>query len=369
MKVTFVSTLERGGPVSHLRGLVPFVVQLGVDVTVVCASRSLATSFESLGARARIVHIRHKADLLGALELWPELASTDVVHTHDRRAGLFGRSLGRARHARVVHTIHGLPEEIATQVGRSNPWNGLHATPRWRRAWYEHGYLRIESSLASLGPVITPSHAMARYLGRRGFPDRRLLVLSSGIEVRRDSPHQMGTPPRIGTAVNLEWWKGVDVLLRACARLRTPFQLELYGDGTDRPALERLARQLGVNATFHGHVDDVADRLADLDLFVLPSRAENFPIALLEAMAWALPVVVTRVGGVPEMVVDRESGLVVRPDDEQELAEAIRHIVENPEAARSLGRAAAQRARDRFDPATAGRQMVEVYERLCGSFM
>jgi Glycosyltransferase len=369
MKVTLVSTLEHGGPVSHLLGLVPHVVELGVDVTVVCATPSLASSFQSLGARARVVHMRHKADILGALELWPELASTDLVHTHDRRAGLFGRTLGRARHARVVHTMHGLPEEIATQVGRSVPWTGIHATPRWRRAWFEHGYLRIEASLASLGPIITPSYAMARYLGKRGFPKRRLLVLPSGIEVRRTTPPRMRTPARIGTAVNLEWWKGVDVLLRACARLPTPIQLEVYGDGADRPELERLAGQLGVNANFHGHVDDVSEGLADLDLFVLPSRAENFPMALLEAMAWALPVVVTRVGGVPEMVVDRESGLIVSPDDEQEMTEAIRHVVENPGAARSLGRAAAQRAHDRFDPGAAGRRMVEVYERVCGSFM
>jgi glycosyltransferase involved in cell wall biosynthesis len=369
MNVTFVSTLERGGPVSHLRGLVPHVIAAGVDATVVCESPDLAASFECLGARARVVHIRHKADLVGALHLWPELVDADVVHTHDRRAGLFGRMLGRARHARVVHTLHGLPEEIAPRVGAAAAGTPPYAVPPWRTAWAEHGTLRVESWLASLGLVITPSHAMARYLRGMGFPERRLRVLPSGIELRQTAPPPMRTPVRVGTALDLEWWKGVDVLVKACALLPAPVQLELYGEGADRPMLERLARSLGVNAVFHGHVGDVWDRLRDLDVFVLPSRAENFPISLLEAMACALPVVATRVGGVPEIVVDGQSGLLVGADDVRGMAGAIRRILGDADLRDSLGRAAARRVRERFDPGAAGRRMVSVYERLCESSM
>ena len=90
--------------------------------------------------------------------------------------------------------------------------------------------------------------------------------------------------------------------------------------GAERRALEQLARAHGVEATFHGHVADAVDRLGTLDVFVLPSRAENFPIALLEAMSWALPSVATTVGGIPEMIEAGESGLLVPPDDVDALA-------------------------------------------------
>src|SRR5207302_11489356 len=117
MRVVYASTIERGGPLTHLRQLVPRVAAQGVDVEVVCGSEELAESFRRLGVPARAVELAHKLDVRGAAALLPMLEGADVVHTHDRRAGLFGRLAGRLRHARGVHTLHGLPEEIAAEIG------------------------------------------------------------------------------------------------------------------------------------------------------------------------------------------------------------------------------------------------------------
>ena len=118
MKVTYVSTLVQGGPVAHLEGLVPFVLAAGADVDVVVGTDALADRFEAIGARAHVIPVDDKRDLIGALRLWPAFGDTDIVHSQDRRAGLFARALGRAHGARVVHTVHGLPEDIAPGVGR-----------------------------------------------------------------------------------------------------------------------------------------------------------------------------------------------------------------------------------------------------------
>ncbi len=368
MKVTYVSTLDQGGPIAHLEGLVPFVVAAGADVTVVVGTEALAARFEVFGARVRVIAIDDKRDLVGAVRLWPELGNVDVVHSQDRRAGLFARALGRARGARVVHTVHGLPEDIAPGVGQGDTRRDRHISRR-RRWWLESVYLRVEAALAMLGLVVTPSHAMKRYLVERGMQSRRIAVLPSCVPVRRRAPRPFGAPTTIGIAANLEWWKGVDTLILALARVGRPVRLEVFGEGAQRRALEELAAACGVDATFHGHVTDAVDRFGTLDMFVLPSRAENFPIALLEAMSWALPSVATSVGGIPEMIEPGGSGLLVPPNDVDALAAALVDLISNPEWAYEMGAAAASSVADRYDPEEGGRAMVEVYRWLCASSM
>lgn len=367
MKVTYVSTLSQGGPIAHLQGLVPFVLAAGAEVNVVVGTDALAARFEDLGASAHAIQIDDKHDLIGAFRLWPELADVDIVHSQDRRAGLFARALGRARGARVVHTVHGIPEDIAPGVGRIGAGSTRPGISRRRRWWLESVYLRAEAMLATLGLVVTPSRAMKRYLVEGGMSAHRIAVVPSCIPVRRRASPALRVPTTIGTVANLEWWKGIDTLILALARVGPPLRLEVFGDGAERPRLERLALACGVDATFHGHVADAADRLGNLDIFVLPSRAENFPIALLEAMSWALPSVATIVGGIPEMIEPGESGLLVPPDDIDALAAAIVDLIDHPEWARGIGAAAASRVAGRYDPEEGGRAMVEVYRSLCAS--
>ena len=240
-----------------------------------------------------------------------------------------------------MHTVHGLPEDIAPAVGRdggSSFWPGVSRRRRW---WLESVYLRAEAALATLGLVVTPSRAMKRYLVEGGMPSHRIAVVPSCVPVRRRAPRPLGVPATIGTVANLEWWNGtLHVRTLPFPGVEEPARLEIFGDGSERPALQKLALSCGVDATFHGHAADAAARLGSLDVFVLPSRAENFPIALLEAMSWALPSVATRVGGcTPEMVEPGETGLLVPPDDVDALAAALVGRVRHPEWSRRLGAA------------------------------
>ena len=144
---------------------------------------------------------------------------------------------------------------------------------------------------------------------------------------------------------NLRPEKGQDTLLAAAPRILARYpdaSFTFVGEGPRREALETLTRALGITerVRFLGESRDVAPILAEHDLFVLPSRSEAFPNALIEAMATALPVVATDVGGIPEVVRPGINGRLVQPDDAGALADAVLALMDDPAAAAALGRAA-----------------------------
>lgn len=363
MRVVYVCSLTAGGPLTHLRELAPHVSAEGVDVRVVCADEPAAATFRDAGVEAVVRPLHHKLDLAGAARIRPELAGADIVHTHDRRSGLLVRPLARQSGARSVHTLHGVPDELFGRVGRQAPVEDPHASPA-RLLWLEHGLLRIEALLSYLGVVVVPSRALADYAIRCGFPARRMRVIPNGVSVRRREPAPAREPVVIGTAALLERRKGIDVLLEASARLEMPHRLVIFGDGPQRRELEALARRVGAPAEFQGFVPNVAGRIEELDIFVLPSRGENLPIAILEAAAAALPIVATRVGGVPEVVVDNETGLLVEPEDVDGLAAAVARVAADRELRERLGRAAVAKIAESFDARVVARKMVGLYRDL-----
>ena len=358
MRVVYVSSLPKGGPVTHLRTLAPAVARAGADVHVVCLDENVAVSFRALGIDTSVAPLRSKTDVAGAWRTRSLLKRADVVHTQDRRAGLLVRPLARLVGAEAVHTQHGLPPEIGTTLGSAA------RPPRSRMAF---GYVRAEVLLSRLGAVVVPSQALARYLIDRGMPAARVHVIPHGIDVpavshRADAVRE--GPVVVGATSNLEHEKGVDVLIEACALASRSIRLELLGDGARRAELERLALERGVDTGFAGHVADVRTRLATFDIFALPSRAENFPVGALEAMAAGLPVVATRVGGVPELVVDGETGLLVEPEDAAALAGALDALTGDDSTRGRLGEAGARRARELFDADRMATRMLALYESL-----
>jgi glycosyltransferase involved in cell wall biosynthesis len=136
-------------------------------------------------------------------------------------------------------------------------------------------------------------------------------------------------PPRMITVASLEPKKGIDHLLRALGILsdtRPDFALDLVGDGPHREEYEELARRLGIEdrVVFHGASlqAEVVRLMRGADVLVMPSLTENLPLAIIEAMACGLPVVASRVGGIPEMV-DDQTGVLVPPADAAALAGAL----------------------------------------------
>jgi glycosyltransferase involved in cell wall biosynthesis len=254
-----------------------------------------------------------------------------------------------------------MPEEIAARIGRPDAPDPP-GVSRARIAWLEHGYLRIESALTRLGHVVAPSRAMADFMVSHGFPERLVHVIPYGMEVHENGARKEHDKLVAGVAANLEYWKGIDVLLDAARLAQNPVRLEIYGVGSEKGELERKAA--GLDAHFNGFV---RDPLASLDVLVQPSRADNLPLAILEAMAAGLPVIGTRTGGIPELVVDGETGLLVAPERPDELAAALDSLAESPERRAEMGRRGRERVQAHFSAEAIARRTVDLYEELCGS--
>jgi glycosyltransferase involved in cell wall biosynthesis len=162
--------------------------------------------------------------------------------------------------------------------------------------------------------------------------------------------------------------KGLPYLIQAMAQIRSDLsdaRLLIGGDGEDRSALQRQARSLGLTerVEFVGAVSEPATFYRQLDLFVLPSLDEALGLVLLEAMASGLPVVGTRVGGIPEILEDGAQGLLVAPADSRALAGAIRALWSDPLRRSRMGEMARQQAL-RFDIGRTAKELQAAYEEL-----
>lgn len=150
--------------------------------------------------------------------------------------------------------------------------------------------------------------------------------------------------------------KGLPILFQSLQVLKSrdySFKLKLLGDGEDRQFLQQEAQRMGLadNIEFLGFVDQatIARELRDSDIFVLPSFAEGIPVALMEAMAIGIPVVATYVGGVAELVVNKETGLTVFPSDVEGLANAIASYIDDPQLAKQISIQARQKVESEFN--------------------
>jgi glycosyltransferase involved in cell wall biosynthesis len=195
----------------------------------------------------------------------------------------------------------------------------------------------------------------------------RSVVIRNAVDVAAAprSRHDRAVPRLIAVG-RLKAPKDFLTLLRAFAALPSgSFEALLVGDGPDRPAVEAEIQRLGLQTCVElaGERGDVPALLADSDLFVLSSRSEGLPVSVLEAMAAELPVVASGVGGLAELVVDGETGILVPPGDFSALAAALGGLVEDRELRRSLGAAGRARAETSFDLGSFRRAHVELYER------
>ena len=182
------------------------------------------------------------------------------------------------------------------------------------------------------------------------------------VEVRR-----LAAGPVIGSVGRLDRQKGFDVLVSTLTRLPGVTAV-LVGDGPCHRDLERLARESGVadRVVLPGWSDEPWTFLHGFDVFVLPSRFEGFPLAIVEAMRASLPVVATSVGSVGEAVVDGVTGRLVPPDDPAALACALRQLIDDPDTRVRLGHAGRKRAEELFSLETMTRAYVRLYEEVLG---
>ncbi|MFH0778430.1 MAG: glycosyltransferase family 4 protein [Candidatus Eisenbacteria bacterium] len=218
--------------------------------------------------------------------------------------------------------------------------------------------------LGRVDHVVVVSAAQKASFVSSGLPEAKISMIWNAVDVSaaeggrqdgRDSVQGGARGPGvvIATAGRLSPEKGHIFLIEAMPQVRTivpQAELHIYGDGPLGRKLREHCRMAGCSGyvRFMGFVPDFAARVRDACVFVLPSLSEGLPNVLLEALASARPVVATRVGGVPDVVVDGATGLLVAPGRSRELAGAILKLLTAPELANRLGEAGRDKVRSEF---------------------
>lgn len=287
----------------------------------------------------------------------------DVLHAHQYTPFFYGAIAARLSGVR--------PRVIFTEHGRHYP-DVVSARRRWTNRW-------VLDRLAD--EVNAVCEFSARHLAEQdGFDARRIAVIENGIDAPRyghavdvaGARRQLGLDPArryVATVARFHPVKDHVTLIRAfgdCVRTRPDVDLLLVGDGPLRADLERQSADLGLRdrVRFLGVRDDVAAILGAVDIFALTSLSEAASLTLLEAMASELPVVVTAVGGNPEIVREGVDGLLAPRRDVPAIAEAFGRLLDDQRLARAMGASGAARARDQFQ---LDRTIARYYELYVGS--
>lgn len=213
-------------------------------------------------------------------------------------------------------------------------------------------YRPLYAALAKLSIVIAVSEAVVSGLAHAGVSRSRISIISPGVIVPLDKAPLSGTPT-VGVVARLSPEKNVQQVLLAFAEVlkRIPeARLEIFGDGPERDALESQAERLGLDghAKFRGRVEDATALYRHLSVLAVTSHKESFGIAALEAMSWGVPVVAMRVEGMPELVIDGETGLLVQAENTTAFADSLVRVLTDNSLATSMGEAGRNRSANHF---------------------
>lgn len=350
MRVVHVHRMRAiSGSERHLLTLLPALAERGLKVTFVGLDDPAfdpAPFYRALGVPAIRVPAPRDLDPFLLARLVRELRA-DVVHTHLVHADVYGGVAAALRGAKLVSTKHN------DDPFRLGPFR-----------YVELGLARLASR------IVTITDSLRRFTVERvGVAAEKVETIHYGMDELpaawgENPPAELPDGARVLLAVSrLTEQKGLDVAVRALASLPDDTVLVVLGDGPERDKLTALAAELGVagRLRLRGREPDVTAWLERASLLVHPARWEGFGLAVLEAMLAGLPVVASNVSSLPELVVDGETGLLVRPDDPSALALGIARALDDRDR---LGAAARDRAQAEFSVATMADRTAELYRAL-----
>ena len=359
-----IARLNVGGPALHVTYLARGLAERGYATTLVAGDvgrgeESMAFVAENAGVEVLPLHglSRELSPVRDAIAAW-RLAGIirrvrpDVVHTHTAKAGAVGRAaavLAGPRRPVVVHTFHG--HVLRGYFGRVG-------TLVFRAI--ETILARATDRLIAVSPEVRDE-----LVALRVAPERKFSVVRLGIELEPrvafdGDAAEVRRRHGIGQDTFVVGWFGrmtavkrTDDLLTTLAGLRVrgvEALLLLVGDGDDRERLEQRAHDLGLakSCLFLGYQEDVAQWYAVCDAVVLTSVSEGTPVTIIEALAAGRPVVATKVGGVPDVVDEGETGFLVRPGDTHALAERLEILARDPERRAAMGETGRERVLRRY---------------------
>lgn len=375
-----IARLNMGGPALHVAYLSEGLAERGYDTTLVVGELSRGEGSMSFVAESRGVRIVRLSSLSREIAPVRDLAALvrltrlirerrpEIVHTHTAKAGAIGRLaavLAGGGRPIVLHTFHG-------HVLRG--YFGPLRTLAFRVL--ERLLARVTTKLVAVSPEVRDE-----LVSLGVAPAEKFAVVRLGIELdervrsfdRAETRRQLSLSPEsllVGWVGRMTAVKRVPDLLEAFRQLRdrgVEATLCLVGDGPDRESLEQQAKALGVirHCIFLGYQEEMGRWFEAFDVFALPSANEGTPVSAIEALAAGCPVVATRVGGVPDVIEDGETGFLVDAGDTDALAERLAELAADPGLRTRLGRNGRERVASRY---AVGR-LVDDVDRLYRSLL
>ena len=338
MKVLVINCVSDKCEIGLYKGL----LNKGIDIDFILDPQdSSKEELESLGARVEILEIKNRADLKAYSFLKERIVKTpyDVIFAPTSRVITL-----------AVQAAKKIPSKLVTYRGTLGNLSRLSIVSR-----FAHLHPRIDS-------IIANSDAVKNYLSSVGVPSERLATISKGHDPAwyseippADLQQEFGIPKdaiTVSCLANIRPLKGIDILLKAAANVSAsvPIHYLLIGDKPD-DSLPNLANDIGIekNVHFTGFRKDALSLLKASDITTMPSvRREGVPRAIAESMAFGIPSIVSNIGGLPELVSDGETGLVVPAKDVDALASALEKLIQSKELRASLGKAAKERLVNSF---------------------
>src|SRR5271165_600154 len=351
-----VRRAERGGAQMHVLELA-LAMRADFEVHVATGEEGFLTkACRDASIPVHILpHLQREINPLADARAWFEvhrlLVNTrpDLLHVHTWKSGLLGRLAARVAGIPVVYTVHMWP------FGRNVP-----------RLWRLFGP-SIERLLAvCCQRLITVSQAAA-VIGRkyRITDPSRIATIENGIGDRPERAHlTSGSPPVIAMVARFFPPKDHSTLLHAFSRLGDRARLVLIGDGPKLAEAKTLAQRLGIHkfVSFIGNRDDVPILLMGIDIFVLSSMIEDCPISIIEAMRAGLPVIAPRVGGIPDLVINGQTGLLFEAGSASELQAALDLLIRDATMRKRFGQEGRTRYERKFRSAIMCSKTYSVYK-------
>jgi L-malate glycosyltransferase len=333
----------------------------------------------------------HLACLWNSGELLAELETLRVPRPEFRIGSLYSpktlwQGIRLAHYVRrnliqIVHSYGFYPNVFTVPAARLAGASIVVASIRDTGDWLTPMQRWLQKLVCRLADcVLVNAEAIRQNLLEQGYDGRNIVVIRNGITLSRFAAksrnavlrRELGVPLAarlVAVFSRLNRFKGVEYFLDAASLLAGKFP-DVYflvvGDGLNKEELEEYARHLGLGQriVFTGFRSDVPDLLSEVAISVLPSLSEGTSNTLLESMAAGVPVIATRVGGNPEVIVDGVSGLLVPPRDSAALAAAAARLLEDEELALTLGLAGKCRVSELFSQEGSVHQTEHLYQRL-----
>lgn len=286
----------------------------------------------------------------------------DIIHTHTSVGGLIGRIVAKMNNTvLVLWTIHGW--SFNYPYGSSLRRRFFWILEKFLDRFTDH-YVAISRNVQDIG------------IRERITTSEKVTLIYHGIEVKGLinkntlgwQEERKGTPV-IGTVGRLEPQKAIDDFLKAAKIVKEQIQqvrFIIVGDGPLKMDLEKLSISLGIqdDVVFTGWKENVAEYIAGMDIFCLPSLWEGFGIVLLEAMDMDKPIVATRVGGIPEIIMEGKGGILVTPGEPKELANSLCLLLSNTQMQKHMGNYNRERVKTIFYAKDMIKRYEVMYENL-----